>query len=213
MYKMWYKKPEREHFTAERMRKMDTNIYVIRHGETDSNIRSACLGRKDVPLNDTGRKQASELAARLSPITFSRIYTSPLVRTVSTAAPLGGMTVDERLIERDYGSWDDMTFDEIKRAAPEEFIRWQENLMLTAPPGGESSFAVWRRVSEFLQELLKSGVGGNIAIVTHLGTARHIIAYLLGLMLEQSWLFTLENGRYAKITVSEDKAVLSALNL
>ncbi len=192
---------------------MDTNIYIIRHGETDSNIRSACLGLKDVPLNDTGRKQAEELAKRLCGITFSRIYTSPLSRTVSTAAPLGGMTADSRLIERDYGNWDDMTFAEIEKAAPEEFARWKTGRMLTAPPGGESSLEVFRRVSDFLHELLESGVGGNIALVTHLGTARHIIARLLGLMLEQSWLFTLDNGRYAKITVSEDKAVLSALNL
>lgn len=197
-----------------------TNIYIIRHAETDSNIRHTCLGHKDVPLNENGIKQAEALAERLKEVKLDIVYSSPLNRAVETINPPAARRPDApvimsfALIERDFGIWDDMTFEEIEAQYPDKFKAWQENFTGYKIPEGESSAEVQSRVNAFMRKLIDSHRNQNIAVVTHLGTARHIISYLLGLSVEQSWLFTLDNARYALIGIDEaDKPILKGLNL
>lgn len=197
-----------------------TNIYIIRHAETNSNIRHTCLGHKDVPLNENGIKQAEALAERLKDIKLDIVYSSPLNRAVETINPPAvrgqgaPVTMSFALIERDFGIWDDMTFEEIEAEYPEEYKAWHEDWTGYKIPEGESSDEVQDRINIFMQKLVDSHRNQNIAVVTHLGTARHIISYLLGLSVEQSWLFTLDNARYAVIGIDDDnKPILKGLNL
>ncbi|MCK9168832.1 MAG: histidine phosphatase family protein [Treponema sp.] len=60
-------------------------IYLVRHGETDWNRKLKIQGQADIPLNDTGRKQASHAAGVLSSIQADIAYTSPLQRARETA--------------------------------------------------------------------------------------------------------------------------------
>lgn len=193
-----------------------TRVYVVRHGQTDSNIRRTCLGLKDVPLNKKGRQQARELAARFKNIDIDVVYTSPLKRAVETISPyleLKGMNMRMSfgLIERDYGKWDDMTFEEIEREYPEEYMRWTEELISYKVPDGESAEDVQKRVNAFLEKMLRENDGKTIMLVTHLGTARHIISSLLGLSTAQSWCFSIENGGVAVIDCEDGRGVLREL--
>jgi len=63
-------------------------ICVVRHGETDWNLQGILQGSRDIPLNDTGRRQALELVAHLKAFDFSGIYSSPLRRAFETATIL-----------------------------------------------------------------------------------------------------------------------------
>lgn len=193
-----------------------TRIYVVRHGQTDSNLRHTCVGIKDVPLNKTGKRQAKELAARLKNIKIDVVYTSPLKRAVDTISPyleMKGMNMRMSfgLIERDYGEWDDMTFEEIECQYPEEYRKWGENFISYKVPGGESAEDVQKRVNAFLEKTLRENEGRNILLVTHLGTARHIISSLLGLSTEQSWCFIIENTGMAVIDYDDGKGILREL--
>ena len=195
-----------------------TTIYIIRHGETESNLRHACVGHKDVPLNETGYKQAEELAHRLKNAKLDAAYSSPLNRAIETAKPLMKMgvpvTMNFALIERDYGKWDDMTFEEIETQNPEEYKKWMSDFTGYSVPEGESSKEVQKRVGAFMKKIIDSHRGQRIAVVTHLGTARHILSYLLGLTTEQSWLFTFGNAKYAVVDIDDDnKGLLKGLNL
>ena len=83
-------------------------IYLIRHGQTETNKEHRLQGRSDIPLNDLGRKQAQTAAGwfRSQGIVFDIIYSSPLIRAVETAriiAPDAHIDTDERIIEIDYG--------------------------------------------------------------------------------------------------------------
>lgn len=195
-----------------------TNIYIIRHGETDSNIRQSCIGHKDVPLNEAGHEQAKQLAERLKGIKLDAVYSSPLNRAVDTVNPaimaLGvPVTMSFALIERDFGAWDDMTFGEIEEKYPEEFRQWNENWAGYRVPEGESGEDVQNRVNAFVGKMLQAHKDQTVALVTHLGTARHLISALLGLTVEQSWLFTLDNAKYALIGIDNDRSLLKGLNL
>lgn len=191
-------------------------LYIIRHGETNSNIRRTCLGHKDVELNENGKAQALDLCKRLGNVHFDAVYSSPLSRAISTIAPYGKTPVimNFALIERDFGIWDDMTFEEIESAYPKEYKKWHADWLGYKIPGGESSAEVQARVNDVMDKIIDNHPNGTVAVVTHLGTARHIISHLLGLTAEQSWRFTFENAKYAVIEIDDNgNGLLKGLNL
>lgn len=194
-----------------------TELYIVRHGETNSNIRQACLGHTDVPLNEKGMEQVRHLAKKLIDVEFNSVYVSPLTRAVDTAAPLkkkAAMIMSYGLIERDYGEWDGMTFNEIEEKYPDAYREWRKNWIDFVLPGGESAAQHQERVNEIMNKIVSENDGNRVLIVTHLGTARHIISYLLGLSTEQSWRFTLDNAGVAVLkNDDEGRWLLRGLNI
>lgn len=179
-------------------------VYIIRHGETEPNTRFACVGRSDVPLNETGIIQAQKLAERLECVPDT-IFVSPLCRAIDTIKPYLDKHSDipcfisPLLIERDFGIWENLSFKEIEETDPERFNEWQDNYIEYVIPHGESLMEVQHRVEKFLAELYQKYDNKTVFIVTHLCTARHLISTLLGLDPEMSRRFTMKNGYYAVI--------------
>lgn len=197
-----------------------TTLYIIRHGETEPNTRFACLGRLDVPLNENGKKQAHELCERIN-VKPDSIYVSPLSRAYETVKeyceknPDIPVVTEQGITERDYGEWDNMSFKEIEKADPERYFEWQKNFTGYTVPGGESSETVQKRVNSAMDKILSENDGKTVFVVTHLGTARHIISHCLNLTLEESWRFTMNNAAMAVIDYDNEKkcGVLKYLNV
>ena len=89
----------------------ETQLYLIRHGQTDWNVRAMLQGRTDIPLNDTGRQQAMEARQRLAGVHFDAVYSSPLQRAMDTASLVTGwpkerISPDRRLIEIAFGPYE-----------------------------------------------------------------------------------------------------------
>ncbi|MCD8391071.1 MAG: histidine phosphatase family protein [Firmicutes bacterium] len=194
-------------------------LYVVRHGETDSNIRQSCIGQKDVPLNDNGRLQAEALSDRLKDVGFDAAYTSPLQRAADTLWEVLKKQRDVRvvqsydLIERDYGIFDDMTYREIAEKYPAEFDEWKSDWIYYKIPEGESSAEVQERVNRALDKIIETEDGKTVLIVTHLGAARQIISHALDLTIEDSWHFALDNARAAVLEIDKDRRLLTGLNI
>src|SRR3954452_24611267 len=94
-----------------------TTLLLVRHGETDWNAEGRLQGHTDRPLNEYGRRQAKELAARLAGGHVDAIYASDLSRARETAEIVGerlGLTVviDPDLRETNWGTWEGLTGDE-----------------------------------------------------------------------------------------------------
>jgi len=85
-------------------------IYIARHGQTDWNIQHKAQGHSDIPLNETGIRQAETLHDKIKNIRFDAVYASPLKRAAKTAeiATEGGQEIqfDERLMERSFGDFE-----------------------------------------------------------------------------------------------------------
>ena len=109
-----------------------TAICLIRHGETDWNALGKLQGRTDIPLNETGKKQAKETGAFLKGSDWDVIITSPLRRAKETAEIINqylGLEIIEMedFIERNYGDAEGMPFEERMRLYPDKEYPNQEH--------------------------------------------------------------------------------------
>ena len=153
-------------------------IYIIRHGQTQLNNAHALQGRTDHPLNDTGAQQARKVARELAAqgITFSHVFSSPLQRAVQTAeivAPNVNVTVDERLIEMDYGPYEgiDLT------APPQEIVTFFSDFVNNpAPKGMEPLADVVVRAGAFVESI--RSLSGDVLVSTHAIAMKGILEYL-----------------------------------
>ncbi|MBK5203939.1 MAG: histidine phosphatase family protein [Polaromonas sp.] len=151
-----------------------TRIIAIRHGETTWNVDTRIQGRLDIPLNDTGRRQAERLARALAGDPITAIYASDLTRAWETAQYLGRtlsmeVTPEAGLRERSFGDFEGKTYAEIEALLPEQSLRWRKRDPEFAPPGGESLLALRRRVVEAAERLAAQHPGELIALVGHGG--------------------------------------------
>ena len=95
-------------------------FYFVRHGQTEWNLIDRVQGQTDIPLNQTGIQQAAIAAEKAKLLPLTQIITSPLLRTLKTAAIISEakhlpMLLDRQLIERSYGSYEGQYLDDIQR--------------------------------------------------------------------------------------------------
>jgi broad specificity phosphatase PhoE len=133
-------------------------VYLARHGQTDYNLKGRFQGQQAVPLDDTGRAQAGELAERAAAHPFAALWCSPLLRARETAEVVSrriGLPAreDGRLMETDAGDWTDRTFADVHAEAPELFAAFAAGESSFAFPGGESFAQQELRVGAALDEL------------------------------------------------------------
>ena len=155
-------------------------IYFIRHGQTELNNTHVLQGRSDLPLNDTGRRQAAALGAWFAGqgIRFSRVFSSPLQRAVETARLAAGeaaIQIDERLIEMDYGPYEGM---DLTDPAPELLRFFRDFVHVPAPDGMEPLPQVVGRLGDFLEQLRAGGADGNILVSMHAISMKGALEYL-----------------------------------
>lgn len=137
---------------------MRSQVYLARHGQTAYNFERRFQGRLPVPLDQTGRQQARELAQRAAQRNFVSLWSSPLLRARETAEIVGeriGLPIaeDPRLVETDAGDWTDRTFTEIEAEAPALFAGFITGDPDFAFPGGESFAQQGERVAAALAEI------------------------------------------------------------
>lgn len=140
-------------------------IYLVRHGETAANRARLALGHADPPLTEVGEQQVGALARRLAGTGAVRVVASPLQRARQTAEAIAaalGVEVESepRLVEMDYGEWDEKSFGDLPKDA---LARWRRDPSF-APPGGESLAAVAARVAPWCAELID---GPPVIAVSH----------------------------------------------
>ena len=172
-----------------------TRLLLIRHGRPVDDARGRCYGRLDVGLSPEGSAQAAELGRTLAVAT---VVTSPARRALETAAALGTPQVDERLRELDFGELEGRTYEEIERERPDLFARWMRTPTEVRFPGGEGFDDLCDRAVAAAAELRARHDGGTVAVVTHGGVVRALLADALGL--PSTAIFRLDVG-YARVSV------------
>jgi broad specificity phosphatase PhoE len=155
-------------------------ILLARHGETDDNLPPLRFqGFRDTPLNETGRRQAAELAERVAGDGIASIWSSDLVRASETAEVVGAriglpVRLDARLREGFRGEWEGHLFEEIERDNPERYAAWRRAGSGFRFPGGESLREQQDRVSAALEEVRQTGELPAL-VVAHGGSIRAML--------------------------------------
>lgn len=162
-------------------------VWLVRHGETKANAGRVIQGHTDIPLNDTGVRQAEQLAAWLKErreLGFTSVVTTPLSRAKRTASILAsalGLPLHEepRFMERNFGAWEGKSADEVYAAQDAR----EGDAFDFHPPGGESTHEMADRVTLAFDEWVRDGrLGARGLIVTHGGPIGALVCRALGLV-------------------------------
>ena len=150
-------------------------IYIVRHGQTDYNLEGKITGRRDIPLNSQGIKEAYTLRKKLKNINFDYVFVSPLKRTIETARLIvdNDLIIDNRIIERSNGELEGKNKNEIP-------IDVNFNLYDKSQYGLEPINEIRMRVKSFLDEILTEYEKKNVLIVTHGGVIINMRVYFEG---------------------------------
>ena len=154
---------------------VETNIWIIRHGEPEDVAQGRCYGRLDVGLSPQGRLQLERVAAHLRGEPLAAIYASPRQRATESASILGshhacGIEILEGMREIDFGDFEGLSYDEIAQRYPEIYRNWMERPTETRFPNGESSEHMRTRVVK-TAELLRSRHANQSVAVVKIGRA------------------------------------------
>jgi len=180
-------------------------VILIRPGETDWNRRGRWQGWVAIPLNTHGRNQARYLARFIRNVGMSALYSSDLKRAVETAEiiaeKLGFQVVyDARLRERNIGSWQGLTQDEMRHWYPDEYQQLMNDRAGYAMPGGESRNQVKERMAAAFNEYLKEAKGETIGILSHSSAIRA----LLSQWIDEEHLVSTDVGNTSVTTIARD---------
>ncbi|GAA4942672.1 broad specificity phosphatase PhoE [Actinomycetospora succinea] len=162
-----------------------TRVLLLRHGQSPLSVERRYSGRGNPELTREGLEQAAAAATALAARHVAAdshiraVISSPLLRARQTAEPVAGVlglgvTVDERLTETDFGTWEGLTFSEAAAQDPEVHRAWLGDSAVS-PPGGESFDLVAGRVDAALDDVLGRFPGQTVVIVSHVTPIKLIL--------------------------------------
>ncbi|GLZ47491.1 hypothetical protein Acsp06_36760 [Actinomycetospora sp. NBRC 106375] len=162
-----------------------TRVLLLRHGQSPLSVERRYSGRGDPELTRDGLEQAAAAATALAARTVATdghiraVISSPLMRARQTAEPIAGVlglgvTVDDRLTETDFGTWEGLTFAEASARDPEVHRAWLADTSVS-PPQGESFDLVAGRVNAALDDLLRRWPGQTVVLVSHVTPIKLIL--------------------------------------
>lgn len=182
------------------------NIYLLRHGQTAWNAdNNRYCGRSDIALTDKGLRQAEAVRDQLKGIPFAGVYSSPLDRAYNTALIASGrdVTRDPRLIEADFGAWEQKTKEEFIAEDPVLWDNWMKDPAHHRAGGtGETGTEIVTRLDNFFNELLQRHHSGNILVAAHNGVNRLFLAHKLGMPLKNYRMLVQDNATITVFTLS-----------
>ena len=194
-----------------------TRIFALRHGQTAWNAEQRIQGQLDIALDETGVRQAAQLAQALAREGLRAIYSSDLLRARATAEPLAaasGLRVqtDTALRERAFGRFEGETFAEIERRWPDEAARWRRRELDFGPGGGEDLVSFSARSLSALTRLADRHAGEAIAIVAHGGVLDCLYRAAAGIDLAAPRTWQLGNARINRLLYTGEGFVVVGWN-
>jgi alpha-ribazole phosphatase len=150
-------------------------IFVTRHTKVQAG-RETCYGQTNVPLANSFIEEAAALKDKL-PLDFDAVFCSTLDRckVLATELQLDNVQHDERLIEFNFGDWENKLWNDLDQEA---LNTWMQDFVNLPTPNGENVLALYERVSSFLNEM-RTKKYEKVLLVTHAGVIRCIWSYLL----------------------------------
>jgi probable phosphoglycerate mutase len=176
-------------------------VYLARHGETAWTVTGQHTGLTDLPLTERGERNARRLGERLQGLTFTRVFTSPLLRATRTCELAGfgaRAETDPDLVEWNYGAYEGRRSAEIHQERPD----WQ--LFRDGCPGGETPAEVGTRADRVISRLRP--LDGNVLLFSSGHILRVLAARWLGLEPAAGRFFLLSTATLSILGYEHNKA-------
>jgi broad specificity phosphatase PhoE len=187
-----------------------TELWLVRHGETEWSLSGAHTSRTDIPLTEHGRKRAEELRDYLKGTKFDAVFESPMQRARETCkiAGFGDQAVVEKgLMEWDYGVYEGKTTKEIQAETPGWSV-WKNEIV-----GGEMVEHVGERADGVIARALDAAPqGGKVALFAHAHILRILAARWIGLPATGGSLLALGTGSVSVMGWERETRVISSWN-
>ena len=161
-----------------------TRFLLLRHGQTELSTERRYSGRGNPALTDVGQRQAEAAATYLGQRGgIAAVITSPLQRAYDTAAKAAkalnlDVTVDDDLIETDFGAWEGLTFTEAAERDPQLHRSWLRDTSIE-PPDGESFDSVADRVQRVRARIISEHAGETVLVVSHVTPIKTLLRLAL----------------------------------
>ena len=183
-----------------------TELWLVRHGETEWSLSGKHTSRTDVALTEHGRRRAEELRDFLVGTTFDAVLVSPMRRARETCAIAGFgdvAVVDEGLKEWDYGVYEGRTTAEIRAEIPGWSV-WKDEIV-----GGETVEHVGVRADGVIARAVAlGGDGGRVALFAHAHILRILAARWIGLAADGGRLLALGTGSVSVVGWERETRVI-----
>ena len=168
-----------------------TTLILVRHGQSESNLKHIFCGQTDVKLTEKGHAQAKKTAEYIiKNYKIDKIYSSDLQRAYDTgkyiADSIGIKIIKDRgLREINAGDWECKTYEYIEENHPDDYWAWRNDIGAVNCLGGESIKDVAERFYCTIENIAKNNDGKTVVITTHSCPLRAMNCLFEGLPLEK----------------------------
>ncbi|MFL4555188.1 adenosylcobalamin/alpha-ribazole phosphatase [Yersinia kristensenii] len=193
-------------------------LFLVRHGQTEANLRGVFCGLTDVALTPLGAEQAGNVAGWLAEVEFTYAVSSQLLRARHTAdIVLAGHSInagaDDQLNEMNFGEWEMRHHHDLQREDPNAWAAWVADWQQASPTGGESFSQFSARIESAVQSLFSiKNNEKNQLVVSHQGVLSLMLARLLAMPAAAMWHFHFEQGAYSVLEIHDGFVTLRAFN-
>jgi probable phosphoglycerate mutase len=193
----------------------ETEIILIRHGETEWNSQQRMQGHSNSDLSSVGQAQIQALGQWTKNVPFDLIYSSDSLRAKQTAEAITQFSghelqFDQRLREKNLGVFEGLTSEEARERHPEVFRLFKTAGSKYVIDEGESTQQLQDRALEIVNEIRIKHPEERVLLVTHGGFIRVVMKHSLGLSLETPTRFLIRNTGVFRL-VWEDKWLVSQM--
>ena len=193
----------------------ETEIILIRHGETEWNSQQRMQGHSNSDLSSVGQAQIQALGQWMKNVPFDHIYSSDSLRAKQTAEAITQFSghklkIDLRLREKNLGVFEGLTSEEARERHPEVFRLFKTAGSKYVIDEGESTQQLQDRALEIVDEIRIKHLEERVLLVTHGGFIRVVMKHSLGLSLETPTRFLIRNTGVFRL-VWEDKWIVSQM--
>ena len=186
----------------------ETEIILIRHGETEWNSQLRMQGHSNSALSAVGRGQIQALGKWMKNVSFDHIYSSDSLRARQTAEAItqySGDTLqfDQRIREKNLGVFEGLTSIEARERHPEIYRLFKTGGSNYVIDEGESTQQVLDRAFEFIEEIRFRHPEQRVVMVTHGGVVRVLMRHILGISIDSPSSFLIKNTGIFRLVWNE----------
>lgn len=200
--------------------KKKCKITYIAHGATIlSENHKLNNGLKYPPINKNGEQQMLNIIEfiKIRGVKNDKIISGPALCTVQSAELISeelkkDFKIDESLLPRNYGDWDGLTLEQVKKRYPEFESRTPVSMFLETPEHGEDLDTFNKRVFESTSRIVEENIGKRLLVVTHPAIIRSVVCSALKIPKEAQYNIYIKTGSATQLSYFEDGTCLKYSN-